>query len=180
VGRVCRVGGAQQRNLRRLLVHGLPPRTVLARRGAGARAAENVLRRNSAFGRAKPTPRSFSKGRTASAGASSAHPTRCPGSRTGRRTKRARRPRRTGESRAAIPVRGTGVKAWPRGARRCGRSHRGPGRGDCRGIPGAGRSVPAGFLYHGALSTYEKLGFTRDRKLGKHRWVVTRVVEPRS
>jgi hypothetical protein len=41
-------------------------------------------------------------------------------------------------------------------------------------------SVPAGFLTNGALSTYEKLGFTRDRKIGKHRWVVTRVVEPRS
>jgi GNAT superfamily N-acetyltransferase len=41
-------------------------------------------------------------------------------------------------------------------------------------------SGPAGFLYNGALSTYEKLGFVRDRKIGKHRWVVTRVVEPRS
>ena len=41
-------------------------------------------------------------------------------------------------------------------------------------------SVPAGFLYNGALSTYEKLGFICDRKIGKHRWVVTRVVEPRS
>ena len=40
-------------------------------------------------------------------------------------------------------------------------------------------SVPAGFLYNGALSTYEKLGFIRDRKIGKRRWVVTRVVEPR-
>jgi hypothetical protein len=39
--------------------------------------------------------------------------------------------------------------------------------------------VPAGFLYNGALSTYEKLGFICDRKIGKHRWVVTRVVEPR-
>jgi hypothetical protein len=38
--------------------------------------------------------------------------------------------------------------------------------------------VPAGFLYNGALSTYEKLGFIRDRKIGKHRWVMTRVVEP--
>jgi len=28
------------------------------------------------------------------------------------------------------------------------------------------------------LSTYEKLGFIRDRKIGKHRWVVTRIVEP--
>jgi hypothetical protein len=32
----------------------------------------------------------------------------------------------------------------------------------------------------GALSTYEKLGFVRDRKIGKHRWVVTKVVEPGS
>jgi hypothetical protein len=38
--------------------------------------------------------------------------------------------------------------------------------------------VPAGFLFNGALSTYERLGFTRDREIGKHRWVVTRVVEP--
>jgi hypothetical protein len=29
-------------------------------------------------------------------------------------------------------------------------------------------------------STYEKLGFVRDRKIGKHRWVVARVVEPNS
>ena len=41
-------------------------------------------------------------------------------------------------------------------------------------------SVPAGFLYNGALSTYETLGFTRDRKIGKHRWVVTKVIEPSS
>jgi len=36
--------------------------------------------------------------------------------------------------------------------------------------------VPAGFLFNGALSTYEQLGFTRDRKIGKHRWVVTKRV----
>jgi GNAT superfamily N-acetyltransferase len=56
----------------------------------------------------------------------------------------------------------------------------GLGGGTVEGYPEAVGSVPAGFLYHGALSTYEKLGFTRDRKIGKHRWVVTRVVEPRS
>ena len=39
--------------------------------------------------------------------------------------------------------------------------------------------MPAGFLYNGALSTYEKLGFTRDRKIGKHRWVVATFVEPK-
>ena len=38
--------------------------------------------------------------------------------------------------------------------------------------------MPAGFLYHGALSTFEQLGFTRDRMVGKHRWVVSRVVDP--
>jgi hypothetical protein len=38
--------------------------------------------------------------------------------------------------------------------------------------------VPAGFLFNGALSTYERLGFVRDRPIGKHRWVVRRVVEP--
>jgi hypothetical protein len=55
----------------------------------------------------------------------------------------------------------------------------GLGGGTVEGYPEAAGSVPAGFLYHGALSTYEKLGFTRDPKIGKHRWVVTRVVGPR-
>jgi hypothetical protein len=40
--------------------------------------------------------------------------------------------------------------------------------------------VPVGFLFTGALAIYEKLGFVRDRKIGKHRWVVTKVVQPTS
>jgi GNAT superfamily N-acetyltransferase len=52
------------------------------------------------------------------------------------------------------------------------------GGGTVEGYPEAADAVPAGFLYNGALSTYEKLGFIRDRKIGKHRWVVTRVVHP--
>ena len=52
------------------------------------------------------------------------------------------------------------------------------GGGTVEGYPEGAGSVPAGFLFNGALSTYERLGFTRDRKIGKHRWVVTRVVEP--
>jgi hypothetical protein len=43
-----------------------------------------------------------------------------------------------------------------------------------------GSPLSAGFLYNGALSTYEKLGFVHERKIGKHRWVVTRVVESSS
>jgi GNAT superfamily N-acetyltransferase len=55
----------------------------------------------------------------------------------------------------------------------------GLGGGILEGYPEEVGSVPATFLFNGALSTYEKLGFTRTRKIGKHRWVVTRVVEPR-
>ena len=54
------------------------------------------------------------------------------------------------------------------------------GGGTVEGYPEAAGAVPAGFLFNGALSTYERLGFTRDRKIGKHRWVVRRDVEPRA
>ena len=53
------------------------------------------------------------------------------------------------------------------------------GGGTVEGYPEDAGSVPAGFLYNGAMSTYEKLGFTRDRKIGKNRWVVTTVIEPK-
>jgi GNAT superfamily N-acetyltransferase len=56
----------------------------------------------------------------------------------------------------------------------------GLGGGKVEGYPEPAGAVPAGFLFNGALSTYEKLGFVRDRKLGKHRWVVTKFVEPAS
>ena len=52
------------------------------------------------------------------------------------------------------------------------------GGGTVEGYPEAAGAVPAGFLFNGALSTYERLGFTRDRQIGKHRWVVRKVVEP--
>ncbi len=52
------------------------------------------------------------------------------------------------------------------------------GGGRVEGYPEDADSVPAGFLYNGALSTYEHLGFVKDRKIGKHRWVVTKVVDP--
>ncbi len=55
----------------------------------------------------------------------------------------------------------------------------GLGGGVVEGYPEDADSVPAGFLYNGALSTYEQLGFTRDRLIGKHRWVVSRTVDPR-
>jgi GNAT superfamily N-acetyltransferase len=54
----------------------------------------------------------------------------------------------------------------------------GLGGGTVEGYPEDAGSVPAGFLFNGALSSYEQLGFVRKRKIGKHRWVVTRLVEP--
>jgi GNAT superfamily N-acetyltransferase len=54
----------------------------------------------------------------------------------------------------------------------------GLGGGTVEGYPEDAVGVPAGFLFNGALSTYEKLGFERDRKIGKHRWVVRKTVEP--
>jgi GNAT superfamily N-acetyltransferase len=50
------------------------------------------------------------------------------------------------------------------------------GGGTVEGYPEDGTSVPAGFLFNGALSSYEKLGFVRDRQIGKHRWVMKTVV----
>jgi len=52
----------------------------------------------------------------------------------------------------------------------------GLGGGTVEGYPEAAGAVPAGFLFNGALSTYERLGFRRDRQIGKHRWVVVKTV----
>lgn len=52
------------------------------------------------------------------------------------------------------------------------------GGGRVEGYPEPAGAVPAGFLFNGALSTYERAGFTKDRQIGKHRWVVTRDVAP--
>ena len=54
----------------------------------------------------------------------------------------------------------------------------GLGGGTVEGYPEHAGSVPAGFLFNGAVSTYERLGFVRDRQIGKHRWVMVRRVEP--
>ena len=52
------------------------------------------------------------------------------------------------------------------------------GGGRVEGYPEPAGDVSAGFLFHGALSTFEAAGFRRDRKIGKHRWVVSRNVDP--
>jgi GNAT superfamily N-acetyltransferase len=39
-----------------------------------------------------------------------------------------------------------------------------------------GRKVSGSFLHNGTLAMFESQGFERSRRIGKHRWVVTRVV----
>jgi GNAT superfamily N-acetyltransferase len=56
----------------------------------------------------------------------------------------------------------------------------GLGGGTVEGYPEPAGTVPAGFLYNGALSTYEALGFRRNRQIGKHRWVVSTTIKSMS
>ena len=39
-----------------------------------------------------------------------------------------------------------------------------------------GRSVPGAFLHNATLAMFERQGFERARRLGKHRWLVSKVV----
>ena len=43
-----------------------------------------------------------------------------------------------------------------------------------------GRVVSASFLHNGTVALFESHGFERSRRIGKHRWVVSRVVSPRA
>ena len=43
----------------------------------------------------------------------------------------------------------------------------------------AGRTVSRSFLHNATVSLFERHGFGRTRRLGKNRWVVTKVVRPR-
>ena len=38
------------------------------------------------------------------------------------------------------------------------------------------RKVSSSFLHNGTVAMFERLGFERTRRLGKHHWVVARVV----
>lgn len=99
------------------------------------------------------------------------------------------------KSRAAYEKGRTGSPDWRIGCCYVGKGHRRQGvftaalagaveliaelgGGTVEGYPEPSDAVPSGFLYNGALSTYEQLGFRRTRLIGKHRWVVTTTVEP--
>ncbi len=43
----------------------------------------------------------------------------------------------------------------------------------------AGREAPGRFLFSSTVELFEQFGFTRVRQVGKHSWIVSRVVDPR-
>jgi ribosomal protein S18 acetylase RimI-like enzyme len=44
----------------------------------------------------------------------------------------------------------------------------------------AGRAAPGRFLFSGTVELFEEYGFRRVRQVGKHAWIVSSVVSPRS
>ena len=54
------------------------------------------------------------------------------------------------------------------------------GDGLVEAIPGvtAGRQAPGRFLFSATVELFEQYGFTRGRQVGKHAWIVSRVVDP--
>lgn len=54
------------------------------------------------------------------------------------------------------------------------------GGGTVEGYPEdvAGRKVSGSFLWNGTLGLFERNGFTRDRQIGKYKWVMRRDVAP--
>jgi hypothetical protein len=65
-------------------------------------------------------------------------------------------------------------------AKDAGRDHRSArlGGGTVESYPEdtEGRKVSASFLHNGTVAMFENHGFERTRRIGKHHWVVTKVV----
>jgi GNAT superfamily N-acetyltransferase len=56
------------------------------------------------------------------------------------------------------------------------------GGGVVEGYPedAGGRRVASSFLFHGTVAMFEAEGFERVRRIGKHRWVVAKQLDPRA
>ncbi len=42
----------------------------------------------------------------------------------------------------------------------------------------SGREAPGRFLFSATVELFEQHGFTRGRQVGKHAWIVSRVIDP--
>jgi GNAT superfamily N-acetyltransferase len=57
-------------------------------------------------------------------------------------------------------------------------AHAGGGRVEAISEVTAGRQAPGRFLFSASVELFEQFGFTRDRQVGKHAWIVSSVVDP--
>jgi GNAT superfamily N-acetyltransferase len=57
-------------------------------------------------------------------------------------------------------------------------AHRGGGLVEAISEVTAGRQVPGRFLFSATVELFERSGFTRVRRVGKHAWIVSRIVQP--
>ena len=147
--------------------------------GATRRRRKTAPRRSAASARAAPTPPSCSTARPASAGASSGRRTSSRASSTGAPISRGS---------TALPdwritcffvdkaYRGKGVAAAALEGALHEIARLGGGTVESYPEDAKGRTVSVVFLHNGTVSMFEQQGFERTRRIGKHRWVVTKVV----
>lgn len=57
-------------------------------------------------------------------------------------------------------------------------AHAGGGRVEAISEVTTGRAAPGRFLFSATVELFEQYGFTRGRQLGKHAWIVSRIVDP--
>jgi GNAT superfamily N-acetyltransferase len=57
-------------------------------------------------------------------------------------------------------------------------AHRGGGLVEAISEVTAGRQAPGRFLFSATVELFEENGFTRVRQVGKHAWIVSRIVQP--
>ena len=106
-------------------------------------------------------------------------PTSCRASSTGARTSTVSAPCRTGASPASSSTAATGargVASTALGGALDEIARLGGGTVESYPEDSEGRSVSASFLHNGTVAMFERHGFERTRRLGKHHWVVSRVV----
>jgi hypothetical protein len=57
-------------------------------------------------------------------------------------------------------------------------SRAGGGRVEAISETTADRQTPARFLFSATVELFEQSGFTRERQVGKHAWIVSRLLNP--
>ena len=158
--------------------------------GAGARSCgimattaasypmRNALRKNGSFSKSARTHHWYSMVMTVLGGVSSDRRRSFHASTTSAPIAQSIRPSLTGGSPASFPAKGIAARALPMPRRKAQSNRLKSSAGPYRGLPRGteGRKASPAFLFNGSLSTFKRLGFEPSRLIGKHKWVVNRVI----